>query len=139
MSISSQAIAEVLLHVARLTNGTAFSEGLNPAQWAALRFLAAAPEGARTLMGFARYHGTTKGTASQTLGALKRKALIESAPDRLDARSSQLKLSRKGTELLAKDPVQGLSSAITGLSSELQASLAEALERIAKSIVAMAN
>ena len=139
MSTSPQAIAQVLLHVVRLTNGTAFSEGLNPAQWAALRFLATAPDGAGTLMGFARYHGTTKGTASQTLGALKRKGLIESTPDRLDARCNHLTLSRNGIELLAKDPAQELSAAIAALSGELQLSLAEALERIAKRVVAMAN
>lgn len=133
--LSSRATAEVMVQILRYTSSMSFAEGLNPAQWAALRYFSQAVPSARTVTAFARYHGTTKGTASQTIAALTRKGLLDRKRDEKDGRSVQFQLTDKGEQFLAEDPLHQLSASIQSLDVGHQMALAEALEAIMRNMM----
>jgi len=88
---------------------------LNPAQWAALRFFSEHRAGAKTSSEFAKYHQTTRGTANQTVLALIRKGYLARDTSPADHRSKCVSVTREGRELLKRDPIRPLLSAIEGL------------------------
>jgi DNA-binding MarR family transcriptional regulator len=66
-------LAELLEQIGPFAHGDAFLKGLNPAQWAALRYFARANQVSRAVCASALFHGTDRGTASQTVKALVEK------------------------------------------------------------------
>lgn len=135
LHFSARAAVEVMAQIMRLANGAAFADGLNPAQWSALRFLADAVPEARTVTAFAQYHATTSGTASQTVAALVRKGLVERLPEPGDRRRNRLELSSAGHELLRNDPLGGIAAAIALQPAELQEALVKGLEATLRSLM----
>jgi DNA-binding MarR family transcriptional regulator len=101
-------IVYALERLARLMRAAEFGNGLNPAQWEALRFLARANRFSNSPGALTRYLGATKGTISQTVKALERKQLIAKSERPGEKRSVVLHLTAAGTELMAKDPWSGL-------------------------------
>lgn len=136
MRVSPRGTAEVLSQILRMANGAAFTEGLNPAQWSALRFFASAAPESCTVTAFARYHGSTTGTASQTVSALVRKGLLERISDPTDRRSNRLDLTAAGREALDSDPLDLVSRAVGVLDEESLRTLALALERVLRALLA---
>lgn len=118
MRPSARATAEVMAQVLRTTSSLAFSDGLNPAQWAALRYFAQAAQAAGSVVAFARYRGTTKGTASQTIAALLKKGLLERERSVTDRRTVSLSLTDQGRAMLENDPLNELAAAMAGLSDD---------------------
>lgn len=108
-------IAELLDRLARVAREQQFIDGLNPAQWEALRYVARANNYSRSPTAFAEFIGTTKGTASQTLIALEQKGLIERARSEVDRRQVQLKVTEEGEKRLAHDPLSQVARAATQL------------------------
>jgi DNA-binding MarR family transcriptional regulator len=104
-----------LERLARLMRAAEFGNGLNPAQWDALRFLARANRFSNSPGALTRYLGATKGTISQTVKALERKKLIEKAERPGEKRSVVLRLTVAGTELMTKDPWSGLARSCEAL------------------------
>lgn len=102
----------------RVINALQFAEGLNPAQWAALRFLARANRFSATPGALASYLNATKGTVSQTLIALEQKGLIDRVRCSEDRRVVRLALSAQGLEMLEKDPLERICSAMEGFEAE---------------------
>lgn len=133
---SAHAAAEVMAQILRLANGAAFSGGLNPAQWSALRFLADAVPESRTVTAFAHYHATTSGTASQTVAALVRKGLVERLPEVGDRRRNRLELTSSGHALLQGDPLRGIADAIAAQPADIQEGLAKGLEATLRALMA---
>jgi DNA-binding MarR family transcriptional regulator len=133
---SALATAEVMAQILRLANGAAFSGGLNPAQWSALRFLADAVPESRTVTAFAQYHATTSGTASQTVAALVRKGLVERCPEEGDRRRNRLELTSTGHDLLQGDPLRGIAAAIAAQPAEVQEGLSRGLEATLQELMA---
>jgi DNA-binding MarR family transcriptional regulator len=131
-----KAVAELFEHLSRAIYSLSFSEGLNPAQWNALRYLNRANPSSRTMSAFARFHVTTRSTASQTLAALVRKKLIKKTRDPDDARVIRLELTNKGQRLLDRDPVNHLVAALEGLSPERQRIAADTVETLIKAVFA---
>ncbi len=126
-------MAEVMTKIVKATNAQAFSTGLNPAQWAALRYFAQAPAASRTVSGFAGYHGTTKGTASQTVSALVRKGLVQRSGA---SRTLRLDLTEAGFEVVRQDPINQVADAIAALPEGDRWKLAEILEHVLRRVVA---
>ncbi|WP_247890225.1 MarR family winged helix-turn-helix transcriptional regulator [Azospirillum brasilense] len=135
MRPSARATAEVMAQVLRTTASLAFTDGLNPAQWAALRYFAQANASARNVVAFARHHGTTKGTASQTIAALLKKNLLERHPSETDRRSIRLTLTARGRTMLANDPLNELVAAIDGLAPAQHGALAEGLDELLRTLL----
>src|SRR3546814_21065683 len=79
-------LSDLLARTARLIAGDGHSAGLKPVQWQALRYLAIANRFSRTPGALAAWLGQTKGTVSQTVGALERKGLVERTGDPDDRR-----------------------------------------------------
>lgn len=136
MRPSARATAEVMAQVLRTTASLAFTEGLNPAQWAALRYFAQATPSARSVVAFARYHGTTKGTASQTIAALLKKGLLERHRGERDRRTVNLVLTDEGRGLLDSDPLNELAAAVGTLGDQHHRAMAEALDHILRTLLA---
>lgn len=120
--------AQLLERLARLIQNDAHRDGLKPAQWEALRYLARANRFSRSPSALTAFLGTTKGTVSQTLNALERKGLIEKRSDPVDRRQVRLDLAPAGQAVLERDPVSELLAALDGLSLREQAALGRGLE-----------
>ena len=73
-------IANLINRLGRSIHCRQFAQGLNPAQWESLRFLARANRYSRTPSALAEYLRTTKGTASQTLKSLESKGYVRRVP-----------------------------------------------------------
>jgi DNA-binding MarR family transcriptional regulator len=136
MRPSARATAEVMAQVLRTTASLAFTEGLNPAQWAALRYFAQATPSARSVVAFARYHGTTKGTASQTIAALLKKGLLDRHRGERDRRTVNLVLTDTGRALLDHDPLNELAAAVAALSDTQHKAMAEGLDQLLCTLLA---
>ena len=112
-------IANIINRLGRTIHALQFAEGLNPAQWDALRYLARANRYSRTPTALAEYLRTTKGTASQTLGSLESKGLITKVPDRKDRRVVLLDVTPAGIDILRRDPLMQLSRSAARLGDDL--------------------
>jgi len=123
-------IAELLIHLARAARAEDGAAVLTPAQWTALRYLARANDASRTPSGFASFHATTRGTATQTLKTLELRGLIARGVGRRDGRSVCYDLTAEGQTMLARDPLRDLSGAIGDLPASLQAALSGALPQL---------
>ena len=116
---SPQLLAQMLLHLGRLAHGEVKVAGLTPAQWTVLRYFSSANRFSRTASVFASFHGTTRGTASQTIKLLVAAGYLERFRSERDGRSARLDLTFKGRAALAEDPFQALVEAIDRLPTGL--------------------
>jgi DNA-binding MarR family transcriptional regulator len=130
MRPGARATAEVIAQVLRTTSSLAFSNGLNPAQWAAMRYFAQAAPNARSVVAFARYHRTTKGTASQTIAALQKKGLLDRTRSDKDRRTVSLELTPQGRTLLEEDPLNELAYSVSLLDDEEHRVMTGALDKV---------
>jgi DNA-binding MarR family transcriptional regulator len=121
------AIAELLESFSRDIVSRSFTGDLNPAQWAALRFVDRANPSARSVTAFARAHRTTTGTATRTIAALVRKGHLQRFPSTEDRRYGRLELTAKGEEALRGDPLSEVAAAIGALPYAQRRALLEAL------------
>lgn len=124
---SPVAIASLVDRLCRLVHSLQYSQGLNPAQWNALRYLARANKYSTSPGVLADYLGTTKGTVSQTLIALESKGLIERIRCDEDRRKVRLGLTDAGREMLALDPLKEIERASTSVPLEDRECLASAM------------
>jgi DNA-binding MarR family transcriptional regulator len=121
------AIAELLEALTRDIVSREFTRDLNPAQWAALRFVNRANSSARSVTAFARARRTTTGTATRTVAALVHKGYLRRIPSTEDRRYDRLELTAKGDEALRADPLLEVAAAIGGLPGKQRRALLEAL------------
>ena len=89
--------------LARLTATEDRTGSLNPAQAAALDYLARANRFSRAPSHVADYLGATRGTVSQTLKALERKGLVTSRSNPDDRRGLIYDLSPEGAQLAERN------------------------------------
>lgn len=123
-----QRVAELVERLSRIAHTLQFADGLNPAQWAALRYLARANRYSLTPGALAEFLGTTKGTASQTLIALETKGLIRRSRAARDRRSVRIELTGDGRETLARDPVRHIVAASAKFTRDDQQAIAEGMD-----------
>src|ERR1700749_2283933 len=60
--LSTRGLARLIEQVGKAAYNLGYTPGLNPAQWAALRYFDEATHERQTVTGFAQFQGTTKGT-----------------------------------------------------------------------------
>lgn len=133
--VSERAMVELIEQLGRCAYGGTFTAGLNPAQWTALRYFGRANRFSRTVSAFALYHGTTRGTASQTVKALVGKGYLRRRPIETDHRTFRLELTAKARRFLAQDPSHDLVSAYGALSPEQRTTVVESLQTILARLV----
>lgn len=115
-SPSPAALTTLIQLVFREHSRRSYSLGLNPAQWAALRFFTHAEEQSCTASEFARFHRTKKSTAGQTVTALVRKAYLRRNLSVEDRRVTYLRVTEEGRALLKRDPIAPIIEAVATLS-----------------------
>lgn len=128
--MSERAVAERIAHLGRIAHGDGFVAGLTPAQWTALRYFASANRFSRTPSAFAEFHGTTRGTASQTNESLVARGYLVRTRSEADGRSTRLDLTDRARAILADDPFEVLVRAAGALPPGARGQLANALERM---------
>ncbi len=128
--MDSRAIAELVLHLGRIACGEGLVEGLTPAQWAVLRYFARANRFSRTPSAFAAFHGTTRGTASQTIKNLETQGYLTRMRSEADRRSVRLDLTDKARAILVNDLFEALVRAADALPPGVRGHFANALQRM---------
>ncbi len=114
---ASAIIADRLIHLAWQSCSAegGVEHELSAAQWAAMRFLARSNAISRKPSAFAEFHGSTRGTASQTLKSLASAGLAQREKDSRDGRSVCFSLTEAGEWMALNDPVLRLQNAVQGL------------------------
>ena len=126
-------VAETLAkleRLARLLRQSGHSKGLNPVQWEALRYLGRCNALSHSPGAMAKYLGSTKGTVSQTIKALEKKALLSKQVDAQDSRGVVLFLTDTGKALLADDDLNVVKADIAELSDKTRRRFDRALDAL---------
>jgi len=130
IKMESRVIAELILHLGRIASVNGVAGGLTPGQWAGLRYFARANRFSRTPSAFAAFHGTTRGTVSQTIKGLIAQRLLKQTRSQADGRSVRLDLTDKARAVVADDPIEALVRAADALPSGVHGSFAIVLQRM---------
>jgi DNA-binding MarR family transcriptional regulator len=121
----SNAAPAFLSRLARIVASEGYDHGLKPVQLQALRYLANANRFSRTPRALTAWLGQTKGTVSQTIAALERRALVARSGDIHDGRIIRLELTEAG---LAVAQTEGdVASAMLAHLDDNEQATAEAL------------
>lgn len=123
-------IVELVDRLSRIAHSLQFAEGLNPAQWEALRFVARANRNSCSPGTLAEFMGSTKGTVSQTLKALESKGLIKRSRKADDRRAVEISVTAAGFALVEKDPLGQIHDALSPCSQVEQLGVVAGLERL---------
>ena len=134
-SSPERAVAELVEQLGHCACSDAFSAGLNPAQWSALRYFERANRFSRTVSAFAAYHGTTRGTASQTVRVLVQKGYLRRLPAMHDQRSFRLDLTELAQQELGSDPFAEFVNAAGTLPPEQCSALARGLRAMLEQVL----
>ncbi len=116
--VSAAQVLAQLERLSRLSRASNHSAGLNPAQWDALRYLGRCNRFSNSPMALTQYLGATKGTISQTVAALVKKAVVLKTARAGNHRSVVLVLTDLGRQFLANDPLRPLEKSIENLSAK---------------------
>jgi DNA-binding MarR family transcriptional regulator len=128
--MDSRVVAELVLHLGRMASRDGLVEGLTPAQWAALRYIARANRFSRTPSAFAAFHGTTRGTASQTIKSLESRGYLTRIWSKVDRRSCQLVLTDKARAIFVNDSFEALVRAADALPPSVRGHFVSTLQRM---------
>lgn len=129
-------LAQMLVHLGRAARCEDGTSDLTAAQWTCLRFMARANARTRTPSGFASFHATTRGTASQITKSLECRGLIVRRRSEEDGRSVRFDLTEQGWKLLAQDPFQDLVAAVATLDETERRAFHATLMRLAAQLAA---
>lgn len=111
-------LIDIIERFGRLIRSTQYSEGLNPVQWEALRYIARANQFSKSPSALAEFLNATKGTVSQTLISLEDKGYISRYQNEKDKRAVFLKITKQGHDLLSKDPLLHIKEIIQKIENE---------------------
>jgi DNA-binding MarR family transcriptional regulator len=128
--MNERAVADLIARLSRIAHGDGFVADLTPAQWMALRYFASANRFSRTPSAFAEFHGTTRGTTSQTTKILVAQGYLMRTRSEADGRSTRLDLTDKARAILANDPFEALVRAAGALHPNARNQVANGLERM---------
>ena len=128
--MDSRGIAELLLHLGRIGSGEGLANGLTAVQWTVLRYFARANRFSRTPSAFATFHGTTRGTASQTIKNLETQGYLMRQRSEIDGRSARLDLTDKAMTILANDCLEVMVRAVDTLPAGVRGDFAQTLQRV---------
>ena len=128
--IPSEAVVWPLERLARLMRAREHDDGLNPAQWEALRYLDRANRFSNSPGALTQYLGATKGTISQTVISLERKGFIAKSVREGEKRSVVLALTAHGKAVLEKDPWKQIADSAGELGNKTRRRLAKGLKEM---------
>lgn len=109
------AITRLFELAARSLHSAGYAGGLYPAQWTALRYLAAAAPADRTSAKLARFQQMAVGPVTRTVRTLIAKGLVVEAGPAGHHRSKRLDLTADGIALLGEDPLIAVDAELASL------------------------
>lgn len=110
-------------------------DGLQPVQLEALHYLSICNRYSDTPMGVTEYLGQTKGTVSQSLKVLEKKAFLTKYPDKNDKRITHLKVSSTGEKLLKKSiPTPLFTHACEHLNEQYKTQIVAGLKELLQAV-----
>ncbi len=127
-------IGELIGRVGRVARGLQFVDGLSPALWESLRYVARANRYSRCPSALAAFLGATKGTVSQTLIALEGKGYMRRERSNPDRRGVRLELTAAGEALLERDPLLHLDAAAAALPRAARKALVDGLVSVLRGV-----
>ena len=130
VDVNARTVAELVVQLGCLVRGDGFVADLTLAQWTALRYFSRANRFSRTVSAFAEFHGTTRGTASQTIKSLVQDDFLTRKRSKSDGRSIDFTLTYKSKKFLAEDPFEALVLAARTLSNSASHTVERSLERM---------
>lgn len=128
--MDSRVIAELILHLGRITARDGVIEGLTPGQWAVLRYFGRANRFSRTPSAFAAFQGTTRGTASQAIKNMVAQGYLTQTRSETDGRSVRLDLTDDARAIFARDPLEALARAADALPPGVRGHFSHVLYRM---------
>ncbi len=126
-------LIDLLRRAARLIEAGDWDAGLNPAQAAALAYLAQANRFSRAPSHLAEWLGTTRGTVSQSLKALAARGLVQEQAAPRDRRSVSYVVTDAGLAALAAR--QDATKAAEALGPEMRKALEQGLTSLVRGLV----
>ena len=123
-------VAQLISHVGRVAYSGGRGQVLTAAQYAALRYFGQSNRFSRTTSAFAQFHGTTRGTASQTVKALVEHGYLSRTRSLLDGRRFCFDLTGQARSALKKDPLNDVAKAVSQLPRKARAAVARSLRQI---------
>jgi DNA-binding MarR family transcriptional regulator len=130
-------LPDLVLRLARLAEAGDWARGLNPAQAAALDYLARANRFSRAPSHLAEWLGSTRGTVSQTLKALAARGLVAEGQAPRDRRSISYALTEAGRDMVGAD--RALRADVAALPPAQAAAAADALATLLRNMLARRN
>lgn len=130
----AQALTRLFELASRSLHSAGYADGLYPAQWTALRYLARAAPRQRTSMELARFQQISAGPVSRTVRSLIAKNLVVKAGSAGHGRSEQLDLTDAGRAVLEKDPLAAVGAIFSGLTGEQARLVASVLGKVASEL-----
>jgi len=130
---SDSEIGDLIDRIARISASERWVNNLNPAQLAALSYVAKANKYSRAPSQIAEYLCAMRGTVSATLKALERKGLIEEQKSELDRRRTSYALSADG--LAALDFKTSTDAALNAMGDQEAAELKNGLKSFVRGVL----
>jgi DNA-binding MarR family transcriptional regulator len=130
----AQQLAELVLQLSRAAYAECPAGGPTQAQWQALRFFARANRFSRNVTGFAEFHATTRGTASQTVKSLTEQGYLVRIRSEKDGRSARFDLTDSARELLQDDPLERVVRSAAKLNPEHKAQTVSCLKEVMETL-----
>lgn len=124
----------MLVRLGRLGCGDELGARLTSAQWMALRFFARANQFSKTPSAFALFHGTTRGTASQTIKSLVSAGFLMRHRAKSDGRRARLELTAAGKRVLRSDGLHALEEVIKTLPLAARHSLTQCVQELTRQV-----
>jgi DNA-binding MarR family transcriptional regulator len=135
--VAPEMIVWPLERLARMVRSREHDDGLNPAQWEALRYLNRANGYSNSPGALTQYLSATKGTISQTVMALERKGFITKTVRTGQKRSVSLTLTERGRDTLTRDPWKHLAKGVGKLGGKTRRRLAKGLKELLANEIAL--
>jgi DNA-binding MarR family transcriptional regulator len=127
-------VARLVEQTSRSLHALGYGEDLFPAQWTALRYFDHAEPRQRTASALARFQGIATGPVTRTVRTLVTKGYLESVATMGRGAAKQLALTEAARDLLTRDPLRIVATALGDLPVDDRKILAGALQHVLRRI-----
>jgi len=116
--VSADGLSAVIEHAARLIHARGFAQGLNPAQWTALRYFDQAQSRSCTIARLAKFQDLSIAPVARSVHTLVTKGYLEARPNPGNKKADLYVLTRQGKLKLRQDPRYALTAILMAMPAE---------------------
>ena len=128
--ISADGLSAMVEHASRLIHAKGYCEGLNPAQWAALRYFRDTASPSCTIARLAKFQGLSVPTVAKTVQILVEKGYLDRIPNPANKKADQIRLTRRGKLLLGRDPRTRVTKVLESLNADEKEGLFRGIRKL---------